>query len=100
MRILVTDQNFGDGARLERELVEAAGGELVVGECRTEDDVAAALAQHRPDALLVQFAPVGERALADANGLAGIVRYGVGLDNVDVQAARSHGIEVSAVPDY
>src|SRR5919199_2198624 len=100
MRILVTDQNFGDGARLERELVEAAGGELVVGECKTEDDVAAALAEHRPDALLVQFAPVGARALAEANGLAAIVRYGVGVDNIDVATAEAAGISVTAVPDY
>jgi D-3-phosphoglycerate dehydrogenase / 2-oxoglutarate reductase len=53
-----------------------------------------------PDAMLVRFAPVGERALAAANGLAAIVRYGVGLDNVDVRAAEGAGIAVAAVPDY
>ena len=76
MRILVTDQNFGDGAEIERRLVQAAGGELVLEDCKSEADVAEALERHRPDALLVQFAPIGERALRDANGLAGIVRYG------------------------
>jgi len=100
MRILISDQNFGDDARLERSLVEAAGGELVVAACRSEADVAEALAAHRPDAMLVQFAPVGARALARANGLAAIVRYGVGLDNVDVRAAEAAGIAVAAVPDY
>ena len=100
MRILVTDQNFGDGAELERRLVQAAGGELVVEDCRSEADVAEALARHRPDALLVQFARIGERALRDANGLAGIVRYGVGVDNIDTRAAAAHGIPVGAVPDY
>lgn len=100
MRILISDQNFGDDARLERSLVAAAGGELVVAACRTEADVAEALAAHRPDAMLVQFAPIGARALAAANGLSAIVRYGVGLDNVDVRAAEAAGVAVSAVPDY
>ena len=100
MRILISDQNFGDDAGIERSLVEAVGGELVVAACRSEADVAEALAAHRPDAMLVQFAPVGERALAAANGLAAIVRYGVGLDNVDVRAAEGAGIAVAAVPDY
>ena len=100
MKVVITDQNFGDEARLEREAVEAAGGELVVAESASEEDVAAAIAAHRPDALLVQFAPVGERALADPNGVVAIVRYGVGVDNIDVRAAMAHGIAVSAVPDY
>jgi D-3-phosphoglycerate dehydrogenase / 2-oxoglutarate reductase len=100
VRILVTDQNFGDGAEIERRLVQATGGELVVEDCKSEEDVADALARHRPDALLVQFAPIGERALREANGLAGIVRYGVGVDNIDTRAAKAHGIAVGAVPDY
>jgi D-3-phosphoglycerate dehydrogenase / 2-oxoglutarate reductase len=100
VRILVTDQNFGDGAEIERRLVQAMGGELVVEDCKSEEDVADALARHRPDALLVQFAPIGERALREANGLAGIVRYGVGVDNIDTRAAKAHGIAVGAVPDY
>jgi D-3-phosphoglycerate dehydrogenase / 2-oxoglutarate reductase len=100
MRILISDQNFGDGARVERELAEQGGWELVVADCRTEEDVAEALGRHRPDALLVQFAPVGARALSDANGLAAIVRYGVGVDNIAVDVAQARGIAVGRVPDY
>jgi D-3-phosphoglycerate dehydrogenase / 2-oxoglutarate reductase len=99
-RVLITDQNFGDDARIEREIAEAAGAELVVLACRTEADVAEALTLHRPDVLLVQFVPVGRRALQAANGLAGVVRYGVGLDNVDTRAAAAGGIAVASVPDY
>jgi D-3-phosphoglycerate dehydrogenase / 2-oxoglutarate reductase len=100
VRILISDQNFGDDASVERSLAEAVGAEVVVASCRSEEDVAAALESNRPDVLLVQFAPVGARALAAADGLAAIVRYGVGLDNVDVIAARSAGIAVAAIPDY
>ena len=100
MRILVSDQNFGDGAELERRLAAEAGVELEVEECSSEDEVAAALARHRPDALLVQFASVGRRALESANGLRAIVRLGIGVDNVDVGAAAERGIAVARVPDY
>jgi D-3-phosphoglycerate dehydrogenase / 2-oxoglutarate reductase len=100
LRILITDQNFGDEAAVERELVEAAGAELAVEGCEDEDDVARALEIHRPDAILVQFAPVGGRALSAANGLRAIVRYGVGVDNIDTAAAEERGIAVGRVPDY
>ena len=29
-----------------------------------------------------------------------IVRYGIGVDNVDLGAAQAHGIPVSNIPDY
>jgi len=48
MRILVSDQNFGDDAQLERRLAAEAGVELVVESCGSEQEVAAALERHRP----------------------------------------------------
>jgi D-3-phosphoglycerate dehydrogenase / 2-oxoglutarate reductase len=100
VRILVSDQNFGDDAAVERELVAAAGGQLALADCADEEQVAAALKRHEPDALLVQFAPVGVRALEAAGKLRAIVRVGVGVDNIDTRAARAAGVAVARVPDY
>jgi D-3-phosphoglycerate dehydrogenase len=100
MRILITDQNFGDDARLERELAAAAGVEVRVATCTDEDDVAAAVAGHEPDALVVQFAPIGRVALAAAGSVRAIVRCGIGVDNIDLAAAADAGIAVARVPDY
>jgi len=100
MKILVSDQNFGDDAQLERRLAAEAGAELALESCASEQDVAEALRRHRPDALLVQFASVGRHALEAADGLRAIVRCGVGVDNVDVAAAAERGIAVARVPDY
>ena len=100
MRILITDQNFNDDARIERELIAATGHELVVTACTGEADVVEALEEHRPDALLVQFVKVGAEALAHAESVRAIVRYGIGVDNIDIAAAAERGIAVARVPDY
>ena len=100
MRILISDQNFGDDAQLEREAAEAADVEITVDSCQDEDDVAAPIACYRPDALLVQFAPVGRKTLALPAGLRGIVRYDVGVDNVDVAAVEEFGVGVVRILDY
>ena len=100
MRILITDQNFGDDARLERELAAGAGVDLQVAECADEEDVAAAIAAFAPDALVVQFVPVGRVALAGATSVRGIVRCGIGVDTIDLAAAAEAGIAVARVPDY
>jgi len=41
-----------------------------------------------------------ERALAPLSRCKGVIRCGVGFDNVDIQAAGRHGIVVCNVPDY
>jgi D-3-phosphoglycerate dehydrogenase / 2-oxoglutarate reductase len=100
MRILITDQNFGDDARVERELAADAGVDLRFAECTGEADVAAAVADCAPDALVVQFVPVGRVALAGATSVRGIVRCGIGVDTIDLAAAAEAGIPVARVPDY
>lgn len=53
------------------------------------------------DALLVfHTMKIGERTIAALGRCRGIVRCGVGFDNVDSQAAGRHGIVVCNVPDY
>lgn len=100
MRILITDNNFQDDAAVERRAVESAAVEVITAACRTEDDVIAALERYRPTAVLVQFAPVGDRAIAAAAGVRAVVRYGIGVDNIDTRAAEAAGIAVGRVPDY
>ncbi|MFO0930034.1 MAG: C-terminal binding protein, partial [Gemmataceae bacterium] len=52
------------------------------------------------DAVLTQFAPVNASVIAAMNQARVIVRYGIGVDNVDLEAARARGIPVCNVPDY
>jgi Phosphoglycerate dehydrogenase and related dehydrogenases len=49
---------------------------------------------------MVQWAPVREKAIAAMTRCKGIVRYGIGLDNIDLSFAKQKGIVVRNVPDY
>ena len=76
----------------------AAGLELVTASCRTPQQVIEAAA--RVDALLVQSAPITADVFDALPQLRLVSRYGVGVDVVDTDAARDHGVWVCNVPDY
>jgi len=72
--------------------------ELVIGAARSEGEVLEVAAG--ADGLLVNMAPVSAAVLDGLPGLQALVRYGVGMDNVDVAAAAARGIAALNVPDY
>jgi len=97
--VLITDNDMGP-ADLEREVLEPAGYRVVHASCRTEEDVLEELRRHEPVGLLVNFAPITERVLRACPQVKALFRYGVGMDNVDLDAARELGVEARNVPDY
>jgi D-3-phosphoglycerate dehydrogenase len=54
----------------------------------------------KADAVITPFAPVNADAIGHMQRAKAIVRYGIGVDNVDLRAARARGIPVCNVPDY
>jgi D-3-phosphoglycerate dehydrogenase / 2-oxoglutarate reductase len=52
------------------------------------------------DVVMTQFAPVSADVIAAMQHVRAIVRYGIGVDNVDLEAARARRIPVCNVPDY
>jgi len=97
MKIVVTDHAFPDLA-VEEAIAAAAGASLVAAQ--TKDPVRLAAAVADADAVIVQFAPVNSDVVAAMRRARAIVRYGIGVDNVDLAAARACGIPVCNVPDY
>ena len=94
---VVTDDRFGD-SEIERAVLEAAGVELRIAKCRSSAEVAAA--GREADALLVNMANADAAAIEALERCRVIARYGVGLDNIDVDAAKRRGIVVANVPGY
>lgn len=95
MIIAITDTDLGD-ASIERGVLSGCEVELLQSRVPSE------LAQRATDAvgLLVQWAPIDGHLMDQLPKLRSIVRYGIGLDNVDVEAAQARGIRVHNVPDY
>jgi D-3-phosphoglycerate dehydrogenase len=85
---------------IERDLLKAIDAELVLAssDCLTEEAVIAAAGDS--DAILVREAPVSARVIDALAGLKAIVRYGVGVDNIDLEHARRRKIPVANIPGY
>ena len=96
-RVLFTEQDYPD-VKLERGVLEAAGIELVLGNCKTEDALIAA--GKDVDAFLIQYAPVTERVIVELPQLGLVSRIGAGFDTVDIAACAKHGVWVANSPDY
>ena len=95
--IVVTDYSFPD-LDLEAAVLAASGCTLAGHHCKTEAELVAAVAG--ADAVITQFARISPAVIAAMPRARAIVRYGIGVDNVDLDSARAHGIPVSNIPDY
>ena len=83
---------------IERDMLAGIGAELRLCSCGTEEDLIAQCGQ--ADAVLLDLAPMTARAIAGLEKCRVISRYGVGYENVDLDAASKAGIQVTNVPDY
>lgn len=63
-----------------------------------EDALCAAVAD--ADLILMCYTAITARVIAAAPNLKGIVKYGVGIDAIDIPAAMTRGIPVVNVPEY
>lgn len=97
IRIVVTDATFSH-LDAERAVAARHGAGLEEARCKTHEDVMEAAG--RADVLLVQFAQITADVIDRLPPEGAIVRYGLGLDNIDVKAAVRRGVRVAYVPDY
>jgi len=95
--MIVTDQAFGN-TESESAAARDAGAAFEAHQVATESATAQAVAGAH--VVLNNFAPMTRRVMQGLAEGATIVRYGVGVDNVDLDAARDLGVAVCNVPDY
>ena len=95
--VLVTDYAW-PSLDTERNALGKIGAELVEASTGEEEELQALAPQ--ADAILTNWKRVSAKTIAKAVKCLIISRYGVGVDNIDVEAANTHGIVVTNVPDY
>ncbi len=82
----------------EKKVLAAINARLEIHNLTDEKEAAALLAQ--ADGILVNLFPLRAEMIARLKKCKVISRYGVGYDNVDVEAATKANIWVARVPDY
>lgn len=97
LKVVITDYEY-ETLRWEEEAIAQVGAEFVRCQCQTEQELIEAARD--ADALLVQYAHITSRVMDHMQRCRAIVRYGVGLDCIDLEAATKHGIMVANIPDY
>jgi D-3-phosphoglycerate dehydrogenase len=97
MKIIRTDRELQ--MPLLDERLRAMGHELILlPDGVAEDDLVDEVRE--ADLLLMCYTPVTRRVIEAAGQLRGIVKYGVGIDAIDIPAARERGIVVVNIPEY
>ncbi len=97
--VAITDYTF-PSLEIEESLIRAAGGEFELRSGNDKQVEALKRLVADADAVITQFAPINAEVIAAMQHARVIVRYGIGVDNVDLSAARARGIPVCNVPDY
>jgi D-3-phosphoglycerate dehydrogenase / 2-oxoglutarate reductase len=82
----------------EKAVLEKINAELVIANCQNAEEVIEACKD--ADGIIVNLAPITSEVIAKLKKCKVISRYGVGYDNVDVDACTKNGIYLTNVPDY
>jgi D-3-phosphoglycerate dehydrogenase / 2-oxoglutarate reductase len=97
-RVVAIDDGYASYEQ-ETTLLAAVGATFEVAPCRGDVDAAIA-STHDAHIVLVRESPLPRRAIEAMRCCKAIIRYGIGVDNIDRVAASERRIQVANVPDY
>jgi D-3-phosphoglycerate dehydrogenase len=83
---------------VEEEILSPLGAEIVAGHGDSDEEIVETAGD--ATVILAGSRPRFTAAVLGRLSCRAIVRYGVGVDSVDLAAARRHGIAVARIPDY
>jgi len=98
-KVVVVNLGY-ESYEVERKILEPVDAELILAphDCLTENDVISVAKD--ADAILVREAPISARVLDSLNRCKVIARYGVGIDNINLEVAKQKKIYVTNTPGY
>src|ERR1700761_1033162 len=97
-RIVVITDHTWPTIDIERAVLERVGAR--VREPRSHDESELIELARDAEAILTCFSPVSARVIESAPRLRVVARFGIGVDNIDVDAATRRDIPVTNVPVY
>lgn len=97
LKVVITDHRFPN-VEIQQKVLSEIEAELLVGQAKSEDEII----EIARDAhgILVARSNITARVIHALESCKIMVRYGVGVDNINVPAATQMGIMVSNVLDY
>lgn len=99
MKVLVTATNYSRYCQAGKQILENAGCEIIEnphGRPYTYDELKQVIGD--VDGVVVGVDTWDEKIFQAAPKLKGMARFGVGVDNIDLEAAKKHGISVCNSP--
>lgn len=96
-KIAITDCDHKN-VNQEIQVLKEAGMEFSLFQCKSEADVIEKCKDY--EAFINQYAPITRKVFESLPHLRIVVRYGVGVDNIDIEAAQEYGVQICNVPDY
>jgi D-3-phosphoglycerate dehydrogenase / 2-oxoglutarate reductase len=98
LRVVAIDDGYASYDQ-EAALLTDAGAAFELAPCRGSLDAAIA-STREADVVLVRESPLPRQAIEAMQRCRAIIRYGIGVDNIDQAAASERRIHVANVPDY
>ena len=100
MKAILVDKNSADGLNydIQKRIFEENGIEFILYDCQTEDEIIEKCSD--ADALLVIYKKITPRIMDNLKNCKVILRYGIGYDLIDVDAATERGIKVCNSPTH
>ena len=97
MKIYITDCDH-ESMDIEKKTFTKEGVDFEILNVTQPEDIIRSC--HDADALILQYATISDNVLSSLKNLKGVVRYGVGVNTIDIESATKNNVAVCNVPDY
>lgn len=97
IKVIITDCDH-DNIDIESEILSSPNFDLEWKNCIEEQDLIDQCQDG--EAFIIQYAKITEKVLANLPNLKLVVRYGVGVNTIDLDAATRFGVQICNIPDY
>jgi len=101
MKILITPRSFASISKKPMEMLEEKGYEIKKNESgKPLNNKKLLILIDDVDGIIIGIDDLNAGIIKQAHNLKVISKYGVGVDNIDIEAATEYGIIVANVPDF